>query len=218
MTRPKSNIDGRSTAARRLKAAVERLTPRKETAISTALVRRAAKICCSLEDMEDADLRGEPFDAEKHAQMSGTLARLLDRLGINDDDEPERPPIRIPPGWEERLSEDQRSSYSRCQTKDERIAWWGTIPLEWVNEIFIYSGRAPLPQPRPPEPYQPYVPPPPYVYRPPTLDELAGTDPQERERMIAARAKREEQEARDADPWFSDEMRAARRKLEETLL
>jgi hypothetical protein len=43
----------------------------------------AAHGCLStLEGIEADQIAGKPFDAEKHARLAGSLARLLDRLGL----------------------------------------------------------------------------------------------------------------------------------------
>lgn len=207
-------IDGRSVEAKRFKAAVARLTPKRETAVSAALVRRAAKLACKLEDMEDADTNGvAPLDVEKYAQVSGTLARILDRLNLDEPpDEPEqKPPFKIPPGWADRLSDDQWAAYQACETPEQLREWYCSLPRELLNEIYIYSGRDPLPpEPPPPSLHAPRVREPDApAYRPPEGEELAYLQ------RTNARQKQAEVEA--ADPWNSDEMKAARRQLEKLL-
>ena len=197
-------VDGRSAGARRFRDLCDELTPKKPTVVSTALVRSAAMLACKLEDMEAADLAGKSIDAEKYATISGTYARILDRLGLTEnDDEPERPPIKIPPGW---WTEEMRQAYDACETHEQRRDWYCSLPREKHNEVAVFSGLPPIPEP---EPYRPYVPPPPYEYRPPEGAEL--------EELRRMNAKQIEAEREAADPWNSVEARAARRELEKIL-
>ena len=46
------------------------------------MIARAVAIEITLEGIEADQVAGKPFDAEKHARLAGSLARLLDRLGL----------------------------------------------------------------------------------------------------------------------------------------
>jgi len=46
------------------------------------LIARAVSIEITLEGIEADQVAGKPYDAEKHARLAGSLARLLDRLGL----------------------------------------------------------------------------------------------------------------------------------------
>jgi hypothetical protein len=46
------------------------------------LIARTVAIEITLEAMEADQITGKPIDAEKRARLAGSLARLLDRLGL----------------------------------------------------------------------------------------------------------------------------------------
>jgi hypothetical protein len=82
-----ANIDGRTTQARRMYDIVaqvasdlgggDRLT---ETRIS--LIRRFASLSVLLEGQEALIAKGAPVDVSEYAQMSSTLVRLAQRIGL----------------------------------------------------------------------------------------------------------------------------------------
>ena len=78
-------IDGRTGPAKRRRALIAAYESQMGDALSPAtrsLIARAVAIEISLEAIEADQIAGKPFDAEKHARLAGSLARLLDRLGL----------------------------------------------------------------------------------------------------------------------------------------
>src|SRR6266550_9016354 len=78
-------IDGRTAAAKRRRALVAAYEAQIGSALSPAtrsLIARAVAIEITLEGIEADQVAGKLFDAEKHARLAGSLARLLDRLGL----------------------------------------------------------------------------------------------------------------------------------------
>jgi hypothetical protein len=78
-------IDGRTVPAKRRRVLVAAYEAQIGSALSPAtrsLIARAVAIEITLEGIEADQVAGKPFDAEKHARLAGSLARLLDRLGL----------------------------------------------------------------------------------------------------------------------------------------
>ena len=78
-------IDGRTGPAKRSRALIAAYESQMGDALSPAtrsLIARAVAIEISLEAIEADQIAGKPIDAEKHARLAGSLARLLDRLGL----------------------------------------------------------------------------------------------------------------------------------------
>jgi hypothetical protein len=78
-------IDGRTRPAKRRRTLIAAYESEMGDALSPAtrsLIARAVAIEISLEAIEADQIAGKPFDCEKHARLAGSLARLLDRLGL----------------------------------------------------------------------------------------------------------------------------------------
>ncbi len=78
-------IDGRTAPAKRKRALVAAYEAQIGSALSPAtrsLIARAVAIEITLEGIEADQIAVKPIDAEKHARLAGSLARLLDRLGL----------------------------------------------------------------------------------------------------------------------------------------
>jgi hypothetical protein len=78
-------IDGRTAPAKRwraLIAAYEAQIGSSPSPATRSLIARAVSIEITLEGIEADQVAGKPYDAEKHARLAGSLARLLDRLGL----------------------------------------------------------------------------------------------------------------------------------------
>jgi hypothetical protein len=78
-------IDGRTALAKRRRTLVAAYEEQIGSALSPAtrsLIARAVAIEITLEAIEADQVAGKPIDAVMHARLAGSLARLLDRLGL----------------------------------------------------------------------------------------------------------------------------------------
>jgi hypothetical protein len=78
-------IDGRTAPAKRRRALIAAYEAQIGSSLSPAtrsLIARAVSIEITLEGIEANQVAGKPYDAEKHARLAGSHARLLDRLGL----------------------------------------------------------------------------------------------------------------------------------------
>jgi hypothetical protein len=84
-SKQKQKIDGRTAPAKRRRLLVAAYEAQIGSALSPAtrsLIARAVSIEVTLEGIEADQIAGRPFDPERHARLAGSLARLLDRLGL----------------------------------------------------------------------------------------------------------------------------------------
>jgi hypothetical protein len=78
-------IDGRTAPAKRRRSLIAAYEEQIGSALSPAtrsLIARAVAIEITLEAIEADQVAGKPIDAVTHARLAGSLARLLDRLGL----------------------------------------------------------------------------------------------------------------------------------------
>jgi hypothetical protein len=79
-------VDGRTLLARRYRDILAQLVADQGNDLSEArlqLCRRFAAAACIAEGMEAKLARGESIDIAEHAQLSSTLVRLAQRIGID---------------------------------------------------------------------------------------------------------------------------------------
>jgi hypothetical protein len=119
----KQKIDGRTVPAKRRRALLAAYEKQIGSALSPAtrsLIARAVSIEVTLEGIEADQVAGRPFDAEKHARLAGSLARLLDRLGLTI-----RPSVPRPSDQPRPISIDVFRDHAArtAQTMADRHGW-----------------------------------------------------------------------------------------------
>ena len=83
-----SNVDGRSLIARRYRDIVEAITSDQGgvgriTETRAQLIRRFASLSVQAEAMDAQLANGKPINISEYSQISSTLVRIAQRLGIN---------------------------------------------------------------------------------------------------------------------------------------
>jgi hypothetical protein len=80
------NVDGRSLVARRyrdISEAVAREQNGELSEVRLQLIRRFAAAAVLAEQMEARLARGEQIDVSEHSQLSSTMVRIAQRIGVN---------------------------------------------------------------------------------------------------------------------------------------
>jgi hypothetical protein len=104
-------------------------------------------LACRLEDMEAAACSGRKFDTKLYGELTGTLGRTLDRLGIADEpsaaEELERKPgrLKFPYAFDTRLSEELRAAMLACKTKEDwQHFLFEQLPEPLLDQVLACNG------------------------------------------------------------------------------
>ena len=128
-------IDGRTAPAKRRRALIAAYEAQISSALTPAtrsLIARAVAIEITLEAIEADQVGGKPIDAVTHARLAGSLARLLDRLGLTV-----RPAIAAPAKPRPFTAEDLRKqAFRAAQERAAREGWSDAERDRYAEELF----------------------------------------------------------------------------------
>jgi hypothetical protein len=138
----KWKIDGRTAPAKRRRALIAAYEEQVGSALSPAtrsLIARAVAIEITLEAIEADQVAGKPIDAVTHARLAGSLARLLDRLGLTVRPAVSASPATLRP-W---TAEDQRKQdFMLAQQRAAREGWSDAERDRYAEKLFRQSMAA----------------------------------------------------------------------------
>jgi hypothetical protein len=94
-----AGIDGRSSRGRRLRDVMHQLTadlggPDAVTVTQGMLIKQAAALTLVVEDMQARVVNGEAVDPTDLTRLTGSLTRVLSKLGIREKAKPKAPTLR----------------------------------------------------------------------------------------------------------------------------
>jgi hypothetical protein len=94
-----AGIDGRSARGRRLRDVMSQLTEElggaaAVTVTRAMLVKQAAALTLVVEDTQTRIVKGETVDPLELTRLTGSLTRVLSKLGIKEREKPKAPTLR----------------------------------------------------------------------------------------------------------------------------